>query len=334
MLKCCVLVGLDWVEPMMFLMLHITCSCIHTFISLYSHIKLFGAFSVCPFLSLFLSLVALWHLNENLLHPRTLFIRPSSSSSPFDSTPSHVWFRDDKARKDFSENLSQRGIHSKPQVILSNFSDTDLPTIIYSRSWESLCGISVTCPSMIIQEFYSNMHRFDYSVPHFVTRVRGTRIVVTPDIESEVLHVPRVTHPDYPGCNRLRTISKDKLSSLFDETLSSWSDYQNTPCSSFAKDPRFLNMVMTFVLHPLSHYNSITEPHAQFLLSLLERLTIDFSSHFILSLVYRDMATCDKLIFPSAIMRILCHFFVSYLESPHFLVMCAIDAATVKQSEA
>ena len=54
-------------------------------------------------------------------------------------------------------------------------------------------------------------------------------------------------------------------------------------------------MVMTFVLHPLSHYNSITEPRAQFLLSLLEGLTIDFSSHFILFLidVYKDTATRD-----------------------------------------
>ena len=66
---------------------------------------------------------------------------------------------------------------------------------------------------------------------------------------------------------------------------------------AFAKGPRFLNMVMTFVLHPLSHYNSITEPRAQFLLSLLEHLTIDFPSHFILSIidVYRDIATHDSI---------------------------------------
>ena len=91
-------------------------------------------------------------------------------------------------------------------------------------------------------------------------------------------------------------------------------------------------MVMTFVLHPLSHYNSITEPRAQFLLSLLKGLTIDFPSHFILSLidVYRDTATHDKLIFPSAITQILCHVSVSYPTSPHFSVMCAIDAATVR----
>ena len=62
-------------------------------------------------------------------------------------------------------------------------------------------------------------------------------------------------------------------------------------------------MVMTFVLHPLSHYNSITEPSAWFLLSLLEDISIDFLSHFILSFidVYRDIATRDKLIFPSII---------------------------------
>ena len=77
---------------------------------------------------------------------------------------------------------------------------------------------------MIIQESYSNMHGFDSSVPQFSSRVRGTCIVVIPDIVSEVLHVPRVAHPDYLGCDRLRTVSKDELMSLFCETLSSWGD--------------------------------------------------------------------------------------------------------------
>ena len=59
---------------------------------------------------------------------------------------------------------------------------------------------------MIIHKFYSNMHRFDTSVPHFVTRVRGTRIVVTPDLISEVLHILRVAHLDYPGCDCLNCV--------------------------------------------------------------------------------------------------------------------------------
>ena len=95
-------------------------------------------------------------------------------------------------------------------------------------------------------------------------------------------------------------------------------------------------MVMTFVLHTLSHYNSITETHARLLLSLLKHLTIDFSSHFILSLidVYKDTTTCDELIFSSAIKRILCHFSVPFPVSDHFHVMCAIDATIVNQSDA
>ena len=156
-------------------------------------------------------------------------------------------------------------------------------------------------------------------------------MVVTPNIVSKVLHVPRVAHPDYPGCDRLKTVSKDELASLFCETPSSWDDRQNTPYSAFEKNPRFLNMVMTFILHPLSHYNTITEPRARFLLSLIEDLSIDFPSHFILSLidVYRDTTTRDKLIFPSAITQLLCHFSVSYPKSPYFTFMCAIDAASV-----
>ena len=90
-----------------------------------------------------------------------------------------------------------------------------LPDVIHSRGWESLCDVLVTCPSVLIPEFYSNMHGFDYSVPLFVTRVRGTRIVDTLDIVSNMLYVPRVAHPDYPVCDRLKTVSKDELISSF-----------------------------------------------------------------------------------------------------------------------
>ena len=93
---------------------------------------------------------------------------------------------------------------------------------------------------------------------------------------------------------------------------------------------------MTFILHPLSHYNSIIEPRARFLLSFLKGLLIDFLSHFILSLidVYRNTVTCDKLIFPSAIKQILRHFSISFPKYPSFTVMSAMDAATVRWSEA
>ena len=148
----------------------------------------------------------------------------SEASSSSDPTPSSIRFRDEDTRKDFLENFSRRGVHLKHQVILSDFSNTDLPTVIHSRGWESLCDVPVTCPSVLIQEFYSNMHGFDYSVPLFVTCVWGTHMVVTSDIVFDMLHIPKVEHPDYPVCECLRTVSKDELISAFCERPSDWGD--------------------------------------------------------------------------------------------------------------
>ena len=63
---------------------------------------------------------------------------------------------------------------------------------------------------------------------------------------------------------------------------------------------------------------------------------MDFPSHFILSIidVHLDLTSRDKLIFPSAITRILRHFSIPFPSSDHFTVMCAIDYAIVKRSEA
>ena len=71
-------------------------------------------------------------------------------------------------------------------------------------------------------------------------------------------------------------------------------------------------------------------------IDVLEHLTIDFHSNFILSIidVHLDSASRDKVIFPSAITTILCHFSVPFPSSDHFTIMCAIDYATVKRSEA
>ena len=131
----------------------------------------------------------------------------SGASSSADPSPSTVQICDDDAFKAFSKNFSRRGIHSKHQVILSDYVDTDLPSIIHSRGWESLCDASVTCPLMLIQEFYSNMHGIDRSVPLFFTRVRGTHIPITPQLIADVLRVP--------SCERLRTMSRDELMSSF-----------------------------------------------------------------------------------------------------------------------
>ena len=101
------------------------------------------------------------------------------------------------------------------QFVLSYFPDTDLPTFIHSREWESFCDEPIACPFVLIQEFYFNMHGIDHSVPQFVTRVRGISFPVTPQLVADVLRVPRIEFPDYHSCEHLRTVSKDELMSAF-----------------------------------------------------------------------------------------------------------------------
>ena len=64
---------------------------------------------------------------------------------------------------------------------------------------------------MFIQEFYSNKHAIDISMPQFATTFRGTHIVVTPDLIFEVLHVPRVAYPDCPSCEHLKMVPRDEI---------------------------------------------------------------------------------------------------------------------------
>ena len=70
---------------------------------------------------------------------------------------------------------------------------------------------------MFTQEFYTNMHAIDTFVPQVTMVFHGTRIVITPELIFEVLHVPWVDHPDYPNHRCLSFISRDELASLFCE---------------------------------------------------------------------------------------------------------------------
>ena len=98
MLNCCVLLGLDWAEPMMLFMLHITCSCIfmHTYLQffIFLYFDFFGAFlrvSLSP--SLLLALVcSMAPKRRSTSSWNPLLSEASSSSFPSDPTPSHIRF--------------------------------------------------------------------------------------------------------------------------------------------------------------------------------------------------------------------------------------------------
>ena len=95
----------------------------------------------------------IWSFSDRLFLPLSLFsfalvmsmapkrksalsqnpLRSTASTSSFNPTPSSIRFRDEDARKDFWENFSRRGVHSKHRVILEDFANTDLPDVIHSR---------------------------------------------------------------------------------------------------------------------------------------------------------------------------------------------------------
>ena len=125
----------------------------HTYLlfNIFDIIDVTWDFSDCSFLflPLFLFRLVVSIAPKRKSTPARNLLRSDASSSS-DPSPSNVRFCDDDAFKAFSKNFSRRGIHSEHQVILSDFADTDLPFVIHSRRWESLCDVPVTCPLMLI----------------------------------------------------------------------------------------------------------------------------------------------------------------------------------------
>ena len=147
-----VLVELDWAEPMMQFLLHVTCSCIsQAYVLFFQYTcyiwNMLGLFWLSLSLSFLFTLVVSMAPKRKSTSSQNSLHGASSSSDP---TPSRIQFCDEDARKDFSENFSQWGVHSEHRVILADFTDTDLLNVIHSQGWESLCDVPITCPSMLI----------------------------------------------------------------------------------------------------------------------------------------------------------------------------------------
>ena len=146
-------IGLGWAHNAIsfacHMYMHFPCICTSFQYSYY--IELFWSFSNCLFLSLPLLLVTLV-MSMTPKCKSTLAWNPfhSSASSSSDHASLSLHFHNDDAHKTFTKKISWRGIHSKRQVILGHFANTDLPTIIHSQEWESLCDKLITCPLMLI----------------------------------------------------------------------------------------------------------------------------------------------------------------------------------------
>ena len=111
MQSLCVLVGLDWAEPMMYLlcMSHVHAISMHMYF--FSHIltivNCFGTSLIVSFslpLLLVMLVVSMAPKRKSTLAWNPLCFGASSS---FDHAPFSFWFRNDDAYKAFSENFSR-----------------------------------------------------------------------------------------------------------------------------------------------------------------------------------------------------------------------------------
>ena len=107
-------IGLGWAHDV-FLLLHVTCSCIfHAYVPFFSILLILICcwyFSICLSLSLSIWLVCSVAPKKSNSTPSWNPLHSGTSTS--DSTPSHIRFRDEKSRQDFSENFSRWGICSE-----------------------------------------------------------------------------------------------------------------------------------------------------------------------------------------------------------------------------
>ena len=159
--------------------LHVTCSCIsHAYIPFFQYIwyywcclRLFWLSFL--FLPLFLFTLVMFMAPKRKSIPTRNPLRSGASSS-FDPSPSNVQFRDDDAFKAFSENFFRRGIHLERQVVLSNFTDTDLPSVIHGRGWGLLCDILVTCRIVLIRVLLQHARDWSFCISLLHSRSRYT----------------------------------------------------------------------------------------------------------------------------------------------------------------
>ena len=159
---CAGRIGLGWADDAISFAYHMFMHspCVHTLFSIYLlYLNCFGTFLIVSFFPLSLSLLFTLVVSMAPKRKSTPSQNPfrSGASSSSDPTPSHIRFCNEDARKDFSENFSRRGVHLERQVILADFVDTNLPTVIHSQGWESLVhscwsrSFTPTCMNSIFQ---------------------------------------------------------------------------------------------------------------------------------------------------------------------------------------
>ena len=302
------------------------CSCIHTFLFLFLVLFLIGTFlfvSLSPPLS---QTVCAWHLRANLLYPRTLFVPRHHllilllflSSSVMRRLIRTSW----RTFPDVAFIQNATWFYHIFSILLYPLSFTVRDGNLYVRySWAtpSWSYRSSTPICMVSIPLYLTGSRYAYrshtgAYLWCTTRSEGGTLVVLiynlcPKTNSLLSFVRHLLHGVIVKTFHTRALQKVQGS------LTWWWHSFFILCLTITRLP---SLVLAFCFPSL------------------RILPLTSLAHFFLSLidVYRDTATCDKLIFPSAITRIIRHSSIPYPEYVHFTIIGAISIMSVWWSEA
>jgi len=220
-------IGLGWAHDTISFACHMfihSHACVLSIQYIFIYLNCLGLFWLFLSPSLFSVCISLllWHPNTNLLHPETLFVL---RHPPFPILLLHM--SSSVMRR--PNQTSLRTFLNEAFILNAKLSCRISPTLTFPLSFTvgngSHCVMSQshvhpcwsrsftpTCMDFIFQ-YLSSLLAFEIHV------------VVTPKIVSDVLRVPRVEHPDYPGCTHLKTLSKDEFISAFCERPSDWGEH-------------------------------------------------------------------------------------------------------------
>ena len=133
-------------------------------------------------------------------------------------------------------------------------------------------GVPMWMTSYLSRYIYARVYSIIYitntSVPMFITYIRGIGIIVTLKLISDVLLVPRVEKPDYPGSLVLSSISWDALAFCFCECPSTWAGTFSIVTRGFAQNLGF----WTWSWHSYTLFSLVIKPSS--------KLVPDFFIHY------------------------------------------------------
>ena len=148
-----------------------------------------------------------------------------------------------------------------------------------SRGWMAMCHKDqpTGIPNSCIPEFYSNFINIQAEKNEFDFFFRNKIYHISPDLVSTALQLLRVSEAGYPFAPTTDP-TDDTIMSYFSEKTMAWGSSSKCGSQSFTAKTRVFNLIMSFNILPLSHWNTLSKSRARFLYAFMKGVSIDLPS--------------------------------------------------------